>query len=253
MKNLIITGVVGLVFFGASYAGSTLLLQKKPEEEKKTTEAPVDDETDDTQLTNDVVAKSDGTNKRSLPAPFKPKTLTEDSILKMVESIRLREQSIKQRERELLERESKHQMVLNDIQREKREYEAIVKKVQARIAEADQVLQLVNKRKLEIEEERKKIESLQKDIASKTTPEAVSQQKNVKKIADYLTGMPAEEAAKTLKAYANDGNLKFAAGILREIEERIAAKILTALEDPILVTQLLDEIKNTKHFTPPKR
>ena len=72
------------------------------------------------------------------------------------------------------------------------------------------------------------------------------------KTPEQLEKEAAEEAAKTLKAYANDGNMKFAAGILREIEERTAAKILTALEDPILVTQLLDEIKNTKHFNAPK-
>ena len=252
MKNLMITGIVGLVFFGASFAGSTLLLQKKPEEEQTK-----QDETED-DLADEPIAKADtkstsSKDGKSLPAPFKAKTLTEDSILKMVESIRLREQSIKEREKELLERESKHQMVLNDIQREKREYEAVVQKVQARITEANQVLELVKQKKQEIEQEKKKIEDMQKDIERRTGPAALAEKKNVKKIADYLNGMPSEDAAKTLKAYANDGNLKFAAGILREIEERNAAKILTALEDPILVTQLLDEIKNAKHIIPPAK
>lgn len=249
MKNLIITGVVGLVFFGASYAASTVLLQKKPEEEvvdeNATAEAEVSDDVKPAEFKHD----KGGANKgKGMPSPFKPPTLTEDSMLRMMESIQQREASLKQRKSELLERETRQQMILADINRQKREYEAIAEKVQTRIAEANKLLQLVNQRKAEIEKERNKIEVLQKDIENKTGPAAVSLKKNVKKIADYLAGMPSENAAKTLKAYADGGNLKFAASILSKIEERTAAKILTALEDPILVTQLLDEIKNAKDY-----
>ncbi len=253
MKNLIIIGVIGIVIFGASFASSTFLLQKDDEAET-TEDANEQDSTSDDEfkVSNPMRSGKEG-SKTTLPVPFKPKTLTDESVLKMVESIQDRETDVIEREKEILDRESRHRFILKDIQREKREYEAVVQQVQAKIEQAKQLLQTVEKRKMEIVAEQKKIELMQAEIEKRSTPQALTEQKNVKKIADWIGSMPAEDAANTFKRYANDGKLIMAARILRQIEERTAAKILTAMNDPVLVTQLLDEFKNSLPNQPPNK
>ncbi len=247
MKKLIVVGVVGAIVFAASFIGSSFLLQQN---EAKN----ADTEQDETSETDMKMAKADSKKKsgkqdpmssKDLPAPFKPKSLSEDSLLKMVESIQKREAAVLRKEKEILDRESRHRFILNDIQREKREYEAVSAEVQAKIDQAKRILQTVEQKKKEILLESQKIKEMQGEIEKNATPRSIAEQNNIKKIAEWIQSMPADDAAKTFKRYADDGKMVMAAKILRQIEERTAAKILSAMNDPVLVTQILDEFKNT--------
>ena len=249
MKNLIIIGIVGAVFFGASFIGSTMMLKK--EEEDGEVETNPGELADIPPATTDTANGAEQGN--NLSAPFKPQTLSEESVLKMAESIQHREAAIIEREKQLLRRESKYKFILSDIQKEKREYEAVVQKVEAKIQEAKQVLELVEKKKDEILSEQQNIQQLHDEIEKKSKPQSVAEANNIKKMADWIGSMPTADAALTFKRYADDGKLDLVARILRQIEARTAAKILSELKDPVLVTQLLDQFKKTIPVTPPKR
>lgn len=240
MKGLMITGIIGLVFFGGAYAYSTMqLAQQKAEqetEEDDPLEKPQEIETGDKSIHD-----ADGTGP--IPVPFPAKSMTETAILEMAESLRKREKVLKAREQELNRREQKMQDILNDIQYEKREFEAVVHRAQTKVIESQKILQMIEVKKKSIEADLKKLEQIRK--ADGTLGAVHNNAANVQ-IAKLLESNTPEELAKMLTELANSGKLEEAGNYLNLMEGRYAAKALSAINDPKLRIQILDAIKIAK-------
>jgi len=99
MKGIIVTGLVGLIFFGGAYAYSTMQLvsQKAAEEEGGEKEADDSDKTKTIAPTESNLTKSGltKTDASKIPVPFPPKALPEDTLLELTNSIRKKRRNSK--------------------------------------------------------------------------------------------------------------------------------------------------------------
>ena len=73
---------------------------------------------------------------------------------------------------------------------------------------------------------------------------------NIKRMSTWFQAMTPEKSAEYLSELANDGEMDMAAQILGNLEEREASKVLAAIKEPGLVTQLIDRFKSRE---PPKK
>ena len=232
MRNIIIVVLVGILLFGASFAASTFVFPKaeaEAEMEDGSGQSPASDPNDPQASTNEEV-----------PVPFRPKTITEEAVLKMAESIRLREEDLKRDRAQLAQKMTREQFILGDIQREKRELEALQQVVKDKIVEAQKLIRQLQQSKQAITAERQQIEKRIVDLEKLAAPESQSIQKNLQQAADWLTNMQPEKSSQILKQFCDDGQMDRAVEILVRVDERAASKMLAPL-DSQLVKQLIEK------------
>lgn len=234
MRKLLIISIMGLVLFGASAAASMFLLPK-PEETGE-------QETADSDPGMSQPGKTSLVSNEEIPIPFRPKGLTEESILELANTIREREDTIKERDHELDKRESRHKFILDDIEREKRELESVQKAVQDKIAEAQRLVAEIEEKRKGIVERQKEIEEGLAKIEKQQLPDAEAEQKNMKTLSGWLSAMPSDTSSQVIKKFCDDGKIDFAVEILANLEERDVAKILGPL-DPPLIKQLAEGLR----------
>ncbi|MDB4670521.1 hypothetical protein OAF34_00175 [Pirellulaceae bacterium] len=238
MKSLLITAVVGLIFFGGAYAYSTMQLVQK-EEDKKEVAKNEDGDAQSGSFSAGInpIQPMIGANGKPLPAPFQSKSLSERTILDLAESVKAKEMLLRGREQELNRREAKMQFILTDIQREKREFESVVKEAQTRVTEGQRILKLIETKKQKIENDLKQIKDLQEGESAKQT---LGQEIGQTETAALIETLEPAQLAETIVGFANDGELERVGILLSKFDKKNAAKAIAAIEDSTLRQQVLN-------------
>lgn len=181
-----------------------------------------------------------------LPVAVRPRPMSVEEILRYGMGLKARDETIRKREEALRQQEARMKLVFADIDGEQKEIDGLRKQVSSElkearnlVAQAEQVHQQIAIERQNAATELEQYQATQIEIDS-------SQRENVKRLSDILQGMEPEKAADVVKEMSNDGNLEMAVQILSNFEERDAAKLLTALDDPKLIQQLIDEFKKIK-------
>ncbi len=130
--------------------------------------------------------------------------------------------------------------ILDDIKLEKREFEAVVHRAQAKVIESQKILQLIETKKQQIDEDVKKIEQMQKVDASLNSS---SQDAANQELAKLFESIQPEDFAATLTEYVNNGEIDKAGDYLSYIEKGKASKAINAIGDPALRRQVLEALK----------
>ena len=71
-----------------------------------------------------------------------------------------------------------------------------------------------------------------------------------KRISSLMQGMSPEKAAASLQEFVDNGELDFAAQLLRHFDDRQAAKILDSIDNMKLVNELIRRTRVLKNTTP---
>ena len=96
--------------------------------------------------------------------------------------------------------------------------------------------------------DRKKQDLATLEKATGTDPESVSQEleSRVNDVKSWFENLEANQAADYLREFANNGKMDFAALLLQKMPDRQKSKILAAMSDPQLVSQLIEAVKVSK-------
>lgn len=244
MKGIIVTGLVGLIFFGGAYAYSTrqLVSQKAAEEEGGEKEADASGKTKANASTdsNDGKTGTTKTNGSKIPVPFPPQALPEDTLVELTNSIRKKEAELKQREELLNTREGQFRFVLADIAREKREYESVVKKAEAKVREAQRILKLVETKSQEIEN---KVQQFEQEQSADTTLRSVGEQASDKQLAEVLKSFDPMLLASLFKSKAESGQFDQIGRILSTFDGATMSKVIAAIPDDELRNKAIDAVR----------
>ncbi len=238
MLKLIMMGMVGLILFCASAVGSWFVLQSA----SQTSEAAGDPELPpmpEIPLTNVIQ------DEPPPPVTAHPTGISAETVLRLSESIRHREEQLKQREALLEQREERVGFMMADLQRERDEINALFESMQLKTEEAQELLNQIGARAPAADES---LSTATTADASANSDMTETELENLKAIAKWLQGMAPEQAAESLKQLSNNGQIEMAVRLLSFFEERNAAKVLTSMHDvdPGLVPELLERFKTLK-------
>ncbi|MEZ6113631.1 MAG: hypothetical protein R3C99_21860 [Pirellulaceae bacterium] len=245
MKKLVLYGVVGLMLFGASFAGSWMMQPKVEPEEKDpmASDMPELDLTADA-LESEATAADQGNGE--LPVAVRPRPINPEEIVRYGLTIRNREEAIKQRE-EALERERMQlQLVVEDIRTEQRELEAIQGEIQSKVNAAEKLITEIANQRQQFTDERTDAQDELDKIKKAQIEYKSLEADNLKRMSAWFQNMDPAKAAELLREMSNNGQMTMVVQLLGNFEEREAAKILAEMEDKNLVTQLAEQYRGLK-------
>ncbi|CAK8991875.1 Uncharacterized protein SCF082_LOCUS2845, partial [Durusdinium trenchii] len=251
VKALAIIGFA-IVVFGAA-AGGAWYLRMTQTAAKPDTAADSDPDPSPTESISEsaptgpakAVAGEEKVNE-PLPVAVRPRPMSVEEILRYGMGLKARDETIRKREEALRQQEARMKLVFADIAGEQKEIDGLRTQVASELKEARNLVAQAEQVHKQIAIERQNAATEIEQYQSTQIEIDASQRENVKRLSDILQGMEPEKAADVVKEMSNDGNLEMAVQILSNFEERDAAKLLTALDDPKLIQQLIDEFKKIK-------
>jgi len=241
MARILAVLFVALLSFGVA-AGGSIFYQKnsKPEAESMATPPVV------------TVQKADSTEGpgEELPLAVRPPATSPEEMVRFSLTMGKREEALKKREEELKQERLRLKLVIEDVRTEQRELEGLEEQVRGKIVIAQDYLKSISEKEQELAQQqdvaKKELEKYQKHLDAMDQNETA----NIKRMSTWFQAMTPEKSAEYLSELANDGEMDMAAQILGNLEEREASKVLAAIREPGLVTQLIDRFKSRE---PPKK
>ena len=241
MARILAVLFVALLSFGVA-AGGSIFYQKnsKPEAESMATPPVV------------TVQKADSTEGpgEELPLAVRPPATSPEEMVRFSLTMGKREEALKKREEELKQERLRLKLVIEDVRTEQRELEGLEEQVRGKIVIAQDYLKSISEKEQELAQQQdvanKELEKYQKHLDAMDQNETA----NIKRMSTWFQAMTPEKSAEYLSELANDGEMDMAAQILGNLEEREASKVLAAIREPGLVTQLIDRFKSRE---PPKK
>ncbi len=242
MKKIILLTVVGGLLFAASAAGSWFFMRPV---------APDESANANRMKTDSAKAKTSsgiGNADQEIPVAFKPPNgLSADVVIKLSKSIREREKSLNQREQILDQKQQRLSFVLDDLKRERREIEHLQNEIIEQIRQADELFQSIGSQQADTMDASGEDVPVQGETnENDQIPSPIEEQLNLRTVAQWLQSMAPEQSAEAFREFSNNGNIEMAVRLLSFFQERDAAKVLAALDDPILVTQLAERFRKLK-------
>jgi flagellar motility protein MotE (MotC chaperone) len=227
MKNFLILGLLAMFLFSVSAALSLWLNQSKPEqtaEKEKGREKKKDEETEKEKEKEKAGKEPKEEHKSIVPKPEEGHGAIDVGA------------SLQQREEKLKYRAAQMDLVVRDLQVQREATDAALAKV---------LTELKN-----VGAETAKLDALAKDLRDQRVQFEAGEKKNIEKIANMYDAMSPESAAPVLKEMVEKGKLDMAAKILAQMKERNAARVLEAMNDPSLETQLLARVRDLRAAAP---
>lgn len=238
MKNIIIAILTSIVLFAAS-AGTSMYLNQpvedvNPEEEMKKLDLPPDEPFPELPV-EEMVSQ--------MPVAGRPdQQLTIEAVRQMTNSAEKRHKQLDEREKQLKKEEDRVQILFNDLKRAKDELTAFSEGIEAKVNAIDRMNVQLQKVLANIDARKKELEKLEQKTGIETDESAKLSEK-VKTVKSWFEALEAQQAADILVEKANQGDLKFAAELLHSLQGRQQAKILSAIDDATLASELLDEVE----------
>lgn len=262
MKKMVMIGIYGLLILGASAGGTWFLRQRDlatqmaEQNQSETSDTPVSDLSAHVDVTQPLPPQQE---EEELPVAVRPGEMSVEEIVRYGLGLKAREAAIRQREEALRRTETQHRLVLADIDGEQKEIEGlltqardqrvaseqILGKAQMQRVEAEKVLKELEDKKQKMELERQKTSGKQGTTA-KVGETEVNRDANIKELVSVIAGVSPEVASGIIRDFSNDGKMDLAVEILAKLEERLAAKILDAMNDPELVKEIAGKFLDLK-------
>ena len=172
--------------------------------------------------------------------------MTAETVIRLSDSLRKREKALGQRQQRLDQKEQQITLLLDDLTRERTALEMLRVDIDQKISTANPMFtRLMSEQKVVANVDSDDENPLPQPI-EELAPVSPSEEENIKTIAAWMVEFTPEQAATQFKHYSNDGDLDLAARLLGHLDEKQAAKILGALNDPVLMSQLIDRFKLLK-------
>ena len=173
-------------------------------------------------------------------------SITVEAVLQMSDAIKKMEGQLLEREKLVEKEEQRVGLMFKDLEREQDELEAFSKGISEKIQTLDQAMNSLRETLQTLDDRKQELAKLEKEAG---VDEQSSDQKMEERVNDakgWFKNLESRQAADYIREFANGGQLEFAAALVHKMEDRQKAKILTELNDPGLVQQLLDALNITK-------
>ncbi|MEP3482063.1 MAG: hypothetical protein ABJZ55_22660 [Fuerstiella sp.] len=244
--KMVIVAIVGLVIFGASAAGSWYV-------KTQILYPPIEDnETDITDIMADPAdtpPAEEGEASRLMPVAVRDDPMSVEELVRF--SLRLKEQNKKliAKEDEFQKRQVQQQLVLTDVKTEQDAITGLQTKLDKDLTVAESLITELNTLRADLKAQEDKVVMAQKELEDKRVEVNGGFESEDKRISSLMQGMSPEKAAASLQEFVDNGELDFAAQLLRHFDDRQAAKILDSIDNMKLVNELIRRTRVLKNTT----
>jgi flagellar motility protein MotE (MotC chaperone) len=252
MKKLLMLGLYGLLILGGSAGASWFLLSKQKTEMKEANEPtdlltqPPDQLASPVNVTRPLPKEAEDT----LPVAVRPGEMSVEEIVRYGLGLKDREALIRTREESLLRTEAQHRLLLADIDGEKMEIGGLMAQARDQRIASEKLLAQAQQERIksddslkQLEDKKQKLELEREKAAQNPVPGAdekeVNLEANIKEVSGVIAAVSPEVAAKILREYANNGQMDMVVEIVAGLEERNSAKILEAMDDEKLASEIV--------------
>jgi flagellar motility protein MotE (MotC chaperone) len=177
--------------------------------------------------------------------------LSPEELFRYTALFRDQQQTLDQQRKKMEERQQRLALMEEDMRRARLELDGLRQETTDVLKRGEDLLQEIQRERSQFAQEQQQADQKRDASSQGDRPTDDSQRDNLKQISRWFGGMPPERAAEYLQELANDGKLASAAELLSHLEERDAAKILSAIPDAGLIVQLTEAFKKTTR--PPKQ
>ncbi len=132
--------------------------------------------------------------------------------------------------------------MFEDLSREKKELATFSQGVESKVAALEEMTVRLAEQLTRLEAKQAELKTLEAKVGVESD-KSTEIDSRVSQIKGWFSSLEAQQAADILIQKANSGDLEFAAALLHSLPDRQKAKILPAIDDPVLVTQLIDSLK----------
>ncbi|WP_437226267.1 hypothetical protein SH661x_004494 [Planctomicrobium sp. SH661] len=183
-----------------------------------------------------------------MPVPIRPREMSVEELLRYGMGVKERENQVKLQEEALQKRRVQHQLAQADIEGERKEIDGLRVQVAEQLKQAEMLIEKLKQTRSQFLQDQANAAEEMQQIKHERVEIDEEHMDNTKRLSQWIQSMEPEKAAEVLKSMANDGEqqLEIAVQILRNLEEREAAKILSAIDDPKLVQLLIEKFRNLK-------
>ncbi|QEF97629.1 hypothetical protein Mal15_16700 [Stieleria maiorica] len=242
MKAIISAMITCAVIFGLS-AGATQFLLKKPPVDLESTEADVSGEESTGLLAEDMV---DGGGD-AVPVSFRPdNNVSVEAVLQMSDSIKRMEQELAEREERVKRDEMRVKLIFDDLTTEQDELRAFSEGIDTKLDLLSRMTEELKSTLANVEQQKAELEKLSKKAETKKGTTVSSVDSQADEVKGWFEGLQPEQAADYLREFSNNGKMGLAASLLQKMPDRQKSKILGAMNDPILVNQLIETLTKDK-------
>lgn len=261
MIRLMAILLFGVVMFAAAAAGSWFVQRQvlaKPSQDPQA--APAESNTTSSppapQAASPNGTAAPAAQDQRMPVAVRPREMSVEELLRYGMGVKEREQKVRQQEELLQQRSVQQQLALADIEGERKEIDGLRVQVGEQLKSAEKLIQKLNETREQLQQDRQAAAADLQQMKFERIEIDGQHLDNTKRLSLWLQSMEPEKAADVLKSMANDGQAQseIAVQILANFEEREAAKILSAMDDPKLVQLLVEKFRNLKRpAKPPAR
>ncbi len=252
MVKMIVVLVFGIVMFCASAGGSWYIQNKLLSKPAATPQAAAGEPGSlspaPSAATPDgkTPAETAATPAERMPVAIRPRDMSVEELLRYSMGVKEREEKLKQSEELLQRRRVQQQLALADIEGERKEIDGLRTQVSNQLKHAESLIEKLNVVRDEFLTEKEKQSQTLEQMKHERITIDQEHMDNTKRLSMWVQSMDPEKAAGVLTSMANDGpeQMEIAVQILRNLEEREAAKILSAIEDTKLVQQLIERFRH---------
>ena len=178
--------------------------------------------------------------KSKPPIPLRPKQMTPEELFRF--SIEMKEIAKQQQEKqeELTKMEFRLKLIEKEMEGRQRESDEILKQTEHSLDESEKLVAQIQQELEKVVKEKDELQTkLEKLKRSSDIPED-DVKTNIKELAGILTSQAPDAAAENVKRLANDGKLDVVVRMFKSLEEKKVAKILDALNDPVLYSDITE-------------
>lgn len=241
MKSILASVLTCVVLFGISLGATQYLFPTTPGEPDPTAQ------TGESESEPMSETKKQKLVSTSLPAGVHPdNSVSIESVLQMTDSIRKMEQQLVEREKQVAKKEQRIQILFEDLSAEQSELRAFSEGIDAKVEMLSRMTIELESKLEALDQRKRELETLAKQTGSDESSKQAEFDSRVSEVKDWFANLEPEQAADYLREFANTGKIEFASALLREMQARQQSKILTAMNDPVLVDQLIDALKVRK-------
>ena len=241
MKPIAAAMITCIALFGISLGAAKYLMPAAPTEDTET-------ELESSEATTEELPseESDLVKSQSVPVSFRPETVSVEAIIQMSDSIRRTEQELIDRQTQVEKEEQRVRLLFSDLETEQEELKALSESVDEKIRVLERLSQTLATDLQSIETKQAELQALAKETNTDPDSQQEAMDDKVNQVRTWFEGLAPEQAANYLKEFSNNGKMEFAASLLQKMPDRQKSKILGAMEDPVLVDQLIDALSVRK-------
>lgn len=253
MKRVLLYLLIGAILFGVSAGASWWWQQHRRPGETAPGSATPDQNAAASPAADADSGEAGGAGAASERVAVRlPQSHQVEAAVQLMTTLEKRREELRRQEELLNTRQKNLELLYNDIRAERAALDALRKQISEEMRILEEQARKLDEKRQDLLRQKEEVAERVKDFEGSIRLFEDNERKNLETLAERVSNMAPESAAKLFEHMANTGNMDTAVKLFSLVRDSRAAKILEQMP-PDLATQIIERVKNLKRSTPTSR